>query len=89
MTTPENARIARNIDISKPILEAIQGNINKFILRDLDYKIQNLNKLSHDNTVVPIKRASVAVQKFGKLGESEVITPKNIAFIEETIKPMR
>lgn len=78
MDAPENTRIARNIGISKPILEAIQGNINKFILRDLDYKIQNLNKLSHDDTVNPIKRASVAVQKFGKLGESEVITPKNI-----------
>ena len=77
MGTPENARIARNIGISKPILEAIQGNINKFILRDLDYKIHNLNKLSHD-TVDPIERASVAVRKFGKLGESEVITPKNI-----------
>lgn len=78
MGTPENARIARNIGISKPILEAIQGNINKFILRDLDYKIHNLNKLSHDDTVDPIERASVAVRKFGKLGESEVITPKNI-----------
>lgn len=78
MTTPENTRIARNIGISKPILEAIQGNINKFILRDLDYKVQNLNKLSHDDTVDPVERASVAVRKFGKLGESEVITPKNI-----------
>ena len=78
MASPENTRIARNIGISKPILEAIQGNINKFILRDLDYKIYNLNKLSHDDAVDPIKRASVAVQKFGKLGDSEVITPKNI-----------
>ena len=78
MGTPENTRIARNIGISKPILEAIQGNINKFILRDLDYKVQNLNKLSHDDTVDPVERASVAVRKFGKLGESEVITPKNI-----------
>lgn len=78
MDTPENARIAENIGISKPILEAIQSNINKFILRDLDYKIHNLNKLSHDDTVDPIERASVAVRKFGKLGESEVITPKNI-----------
>lgn len=78
MDTPENARISRNIGISKPILEAIHGNINKFILRDLDYKIQNLNKLSHDESVDPVERASVAVQKFGKLGESEVITPKNI-----------
>ena len=78
METPDNARIAGNIGITKPVLEAIQGNINKFILRDLDYKIHNLNKLSHDDTVDPIERASVAVRKFGKLGESEVITPKSI-----------
>ena len=78
MGTPENARIVRNIGISKPILETIQGNINKFILRDLDYKIHNLNKLSHDDTVDPMERASVAVRKFGKLGESEVITPNKI-----------
>lgn len=78
MCTPENARIAKNIGISKSVLELMQANINKFILRDLDYKINNLNNLSHDDTVDPIERASVAVRKFGKLGESEVITPKNI-----------
>lgn len=74
----ENKRIARHIGITKPVLEAILGGINKFILRDLDYKIQNLNHLSHDATVNPIERANVAVRKFGKLGESEVITPKKI-----------
>lgn len=74
----ENARIARHIGIKKSVLSAILGNINKFVLRDLDYKIQNLNKLSHDETLDPIERASVAVRKFGKLGESEVITPKKL-----------
>ena len=74
----DNKRIARHIGITKPVLEAILGRINKFILRDLDYKIQNLNYLSHDGTVDPIERANVAVRKFGKLGESEVITPKKI-----------
>ncbi|MBQ7596000.1 MAG: Eco57I restriction-modification methylase domain-containing protein [Clostridia bacterium] len=74
----ENKRIACHIGITKPVLEAILIGINKFILRDLDYKIQNLNHLSHDGTVDPIERANVAVRKFGKLGESEVITPKKI-----------
>ena len=74
----ENKRIARHIGITKPVLEAILDRMNKFILRDLDYKIQNLNHLSHDGTVDPIERANVAVRKFGKLGESEVITPKKI-----------
>lgn len=76
--TENNARIAKHIGISKPVLESIQNNINKFILRDLDYKIHNLNKLSNDTSVDPLERATVAVHKFGKLGESEVITPKNI-----------
>ena len=78
METENNARIAEHIGISKSVLESIQNNINKFILRDLDYKIYNLNKLSNDTSVDPLERATVAVHKFGKLGESEVITPKNI-----------
>lgn len=76
--TEFNARIAKHIGISKPVLESIKNNINKFILRDLDYKIHNLNKLSNDTSVNPLERATVAVHKFGKLGESEVITPKEI-----------
>lgn len=76
--TDESSRIARHIGISKSVLEAIFENINKFVLRDLDYSIQRLNRLSHDDTVDPIERANVAVRKFGKLGESEVITPKKI-----------
>ena len=76
--TPDNARIARNVGISKSVLEAIHANINGFILSDLDYKIQNLNQLSHDESFPPVEQAAVAVRKFGKLGEAEVITPANI-----------
>ncbi len=75
---PNNARIARNLGISKNVLEGILTHADKFVLSRLDYKIHNLNQLSHDDSVDPITRASVSVQKFGKLGESEVITPKHI-----------
>lgn len=78
MDEPNNARIAKNLRVHKPILESILAHADKFILSKLDYKIQNLNKLSHDESVEPVKRASVSVQKFGKLGESEVITPSHI-----------
>lgn len=74
----ENARISKHIGISKPVLESMQRNINKFVLRDLDYKIQNLNTLSQDTTMEPLERAKVSVHKFGRLGSSEIITPKNI-----------
>ena len=75
---PNNARIARNLGISKAVLEGMLAHADKFVLRSLDYKIHNLNQLSHDDSVEPITRASVSVQKFGKLGESEVITPAHI-----------
>ena len=75
---PNNARIAKNLGISKVVLEEMLAHADKFVLSRLDYKIQNLNQLSHDDSVEPITRASVSVQKFGKLGESEVITPKHI-----------
>ena len=75
---PNNTRIAKNLGISKVVLEGIFAHADKFVLRRLDYKIHNLNQLSHDESVDPVTRASVSVQKFGKLGESEVITPKHI-----------
>ncbi len=74
----ENARIARNIGIHKTVLTALYEHLDRFMLRKLDYKIQNLNTLSHDDYVDDMQRAAVAVQKFGKLGESEVITPAHI-----------
>ncbi len=73
-----NARIAKNLGISKIVLQGIFANADKFVIRRLDYKIHNLNQLSHDDSVDPITRASVSVQKFGKLGESEVITPRDV-----------
>ena len=75
---PNNARIAKNLGISKAVLEGMLTYADKFVLSRLDYKIHNLNQLSHDDSVDPVTRASVSVQKFGKLGESEVITPKHI-----------
>lgn len=74
----DNMRIAHNLGIRKETLECIQTHADKFMLRALDYKIQNLNQLSHDDSLEGIERAAVAVQKFGKLGESEVITPRSI-----------
>ena len=75
---PNNSRIARNLGISKTVLEGILTHADRFVINNLDNKILNLNQLSHDDSVNPVTRASVSVQKFGKLGESEVITPKHI-----------
>lgn len=75
----DNKRIINNLELDVEILKLIQENINPFILSSLDYKIQNINKLSHDNSIPAIERANTAMAKFGKLSESEITTPISIA----------
>lgn len=75
----ENLRIANNLQIDKNVLILIKKHINIFVLRQLDYKIQNINKLAHDETIDPIKRATVAIRKFGRISDSEITTPENVA----------
>ena len=92
--TEENGRIAKNLGLSKQILTLLNQKTNKFVLSDLDYKIQDLNSLSRATDLAPAERANVAVNKFGKLGDAIVITPSNICddmvnlFPEEFIKSL-
>jgi hypothetical protein len=69
-------RIISNLDLDNVILELFQKHLNPFILSELDYKIQNINSLANDTTIAPIERASNALKKFGRLSESEVVTPE-------------
>lgn len=75
----DNIRIAKNLSLDEEVLRAIRNNINLFILSQLDYKIQNISTLAHDESIEPEERAIRAINKFGKLSESEVPTPLNIA----------
>lgn len=77
-STEENARIIKNLGLNVEVLSLLNQQTNKFVLSDLDYKIQNLNKLSNDDTLNPAEKAYVAINKFGKLGDAIVVTPSNI-----------
>lgn len=77
-TTEDNARIIKNMGLNVEVLSLLNQQTNKFVLSDLDYKIQNLNKLSNDDTLSHAEKASVAINKFGKLGDAIVVTPSNI-----------
>lgn len=77
-STKENVRIIKNLGLNVEVLSLLNQRTNKFVLSDLDYKIQNLNKLSNDDTLIPAEKASVAINKFGKLGDAIVVTPSNI-----------
>ncbi len=73
-----NLRITSNLNLDSFILELFQKYLNPFILSELDYKIQNINSLANDTGIAPIERASNALKKFGRLSESEVVTPEII-----------
>lgn len=75
----ENKRIAKHVGLRLSILKLVQQKISVFSLRGLDYKIENLNSLMRDNSLSPMKRAEVAMAKFGRLSSSEVVTPQAVA----------
>lgn len=75
----DNRRIAEHVGINTDILKVIQSKANPFVLRDLDYKISNMNQLSRDKSVKPVERAERAMKKFGRLSTSEIITPSDVA----------
>lgn len=77
--TPDNKRIIYNLNLEKNVLVLIRQHINLFVLRQLDYKIQNINTLAHDETLEPMQRAAVAIKKFGRISESEITTPDSVA----------
>lgn len=83
----DNGRIATNIGISRNVLSLMKQHMNPFILSQLDYKIQNLNTLSHDVTISPLERATTAITKFGRISDSEITTPEKVAHDMVSIIP--
>ena len=74
----DNSRILTNISLDIEVLQLFQRHINPFILRELDYKIQNINSLANDISLEPKERASNALKKFPRLSDSEVVTPQKV-----------
>ena len=75
----DNKRIARNLGLDREKLDALHSKCSHFIHSKLDYKIKNINNLISDESMKPIKRAEVALTQFGRMSDSEIVTPKNIA----------
>lgn len=75
----DNKRIARNLGLDRDKLYALHCKCSHFIHSKLDYKIKNINNLISDESMEPIKRAEVALTQFGRMSDSEIVTPKNIA----------
>ena len=73
-----NKRILKNLGLDVKILILINSHMDQLKLYHLDDAISNLNKLSNDPELTEIERANVALNKFKKLSQSEVITPVKI-----------
>lgn len=77
--TEDNKRIAKHLGLNVNVLKLIQRKSNPFVLRKFDYKIENTNDLVRDDNLTPIGRVEVAMRKFGRLSDSEVVTPAKVA----------
>lgn len=75
----DNKRIAKNLGLDRDKLNTLHSKCSHFIHSKLDYKIENINNLICDETMEPAKRAEVALTQFGRMSDSEIVTPKNIA----------
>lgn len=75
----DNKRIAKNLGLDKDKLDTLHSKCSHFIHSKLDYKIENINNLICDEAMKPAKRAEVALTQFGRMSDSEIVTPKNIA----------
>ncbi len=78
-TTEDNRRIAHNLGLNIEILNLAQRKSNPFVLQKFDYKIENVNDLMRDDSLTPIKRVEIAMRKFGRMSDSEIVTPLNVA----------
>lgn len=76
--TTDNRRIANHLGLDRKVLEVIQEKSNPFILRDLDYKIENTNDLIRDAALLPMERVEIAMRRFGRLSDSEIVTPAKV-----------
>jgi hypothetical protein len=74
----DNIRLAKNLGLNRLILQKMDEITNAFKLSSLDYKIQNISRLSNDNAVEPLDRALTSLRKFNRMSESEIITPSYV-----------
>lgn len=78
ISTDKNKRLADNLALDKKELNVLNKIINSFVLHQLDNKILNTSKRAYDESLEPLDRALTAMQKFDRMSESEVVTPKKV-----------
>lgn len=75
----DNKRILANLGLETKMLRLLFKHLNPNVLHQLDYKIQNINSLAHDESLSAIERVENAMRKFGRWSTSEIVTPQFLA----------
>lgn len=75
----DNLRIARHLGLEPEMLKKIARACHYQSRNYLDYRIESINKIWREMSGTPIENAKFALQKFGRMSESEVVTPAHIA----------
>lgn len=78
INSDENARIFNNLDLDCNILEIFKSNMNPDILKKLEYKISSINELSNDDSLTELESATVALNKFDRISDAEVMTQQHV-----------
>ena len=75
----DDSRIAKNIGLRLKIIQLLLTKGDAFIRSDLEYAIDHINSLMLDDSMTPLERVSIAVNKFNRISDSEVITPQSVS----------
>ena len=75
----DNLRTAGHLELETEMLKKIARACHYQSRNYLDYRIESINKIWREMSGTPIEKAKFAMQKFGRMSESEIVTPALIA----------
>ena len=76
LNNEDNLRILSNVGLSKNDIVIFHDKLNSEILKRLEYKVSIINQLSNDDSLGELERTNIALAKFNKISEAEVMTPQ-------------
>ena len=71
-----NNRIFRHLALDADFIQKLCARCNTRFSIDINNKIKNANLLSNDSNLHPEKRAINALDRFGRISDSEIVTPR-------------
>lgn len=75
----DNRRIMLNLGLNFEILRRLSSIMHPARREMLEFKIANINDLSHDDSIPAYQKVENAMKQFGRWSEAEIITPTKVA----------